>query len=303
MLRSGTMIATASLLVVGLTMVWAAEKKFEKKFTVSPGGTFTLRTDVGEVLITGTESNEVSVVANIRGREKDVNEFEVTADQTSSGVDVRGEGRGGTSWWGRSHDLEARFTVGIPKTYNVRASTAGGDVAVKTVKGSVKAETSGGDVEARQIEGDLHMETSGGDVRAERITGSVRMGTSGGDVEVAVVKGDVDVETSGGSIMVKDVEGRVSAETSGGDIVIGLAGANVGVNASTSGGNIEILVAKSVAADIDASTSGGAVVCDIPISVVGRIEEDHIKGTINGGGKLIRAHTSGGDIRIRAMGQ
>jgi len=66
-----------------------------------------------------------------------------------------------------------------------------------------------------------------------------------------------------------------------------------------SGGDIDITVAKDIAASIDASTSGGSVICDLPVTVSGRIEGDRIKGTINGGGNVIYAHTSGGDVRIR----
>ena len=62
-----------------------------------------------------------------------------------------------------------------------------------------------------------------------------------------------------------------------------------------------IAIAKSVAAMIDASTSGGDVICDLPVTVSGKISESRIKGTLNGGGELIYAHTSGGNVRIKPL--
>jgi len=76
-------------------------------------------------------------------------------------------------------------------------------------------------------------------------------------------------------------------------------GGNKGVHAETSGGNVEIAVASNVSANIDAATSGGSVECDLPVTVQGKIHESSIKGTVNGGGPLIYAHTSGGDVRIK----
>jgi len=72
------------------------------------------------------------------------------------------------------------------------------------------------------------------------------------------------------------------------------------VFAETSGGDIEIVVPKGVTANIDAATSGGSVHFDFPVTVSGQIDESHVRGTINGGGNLIHAHTSGGDVRFSA---
>jgi DUF4097 and DUF4098 domain-containing protein YvlB len=77
-------------------------------------------------------------------------------------------------------------------------------------------------------------------------------------------------------------------------------GPNKGVYAETSGGDIEIVVSKSVAATIDAATSGGSVHFDFPVTLSGQIDESRVRGTLNGGGNTIHAHTSGGDVRFRA---
>ena len=99
---------------------------------------------------------------------------------------------------------------------------------------------------------------------------------------------------------INNVDGKVRAETSGGDIVVSTSGDNKGIFAETSGGDIDITIEKSAKANIDASTSGGAVYCNLPITMSGKIDESEMRGSVNGGGNMIHAHTSGGDVRIRA---
>ena len=279
-----------------------ADRRFEKKFSVSPGGTFRLSTDVGSVTLTGGSGNEVSVVADLWGSERDVNDFEITADQTGSGVDVKGRNKHGHGWFGfGNNNVDVHYIISVPQEYNLDMSTSGGNVSISTVKGSVRGGTSGGNIDIMKVEGPVDMRTSGGNVRAEQISGKLNMETSGGEIHVAAVAGDVDVSTSGGNIALSDVDGKVRAETSGGDVHVRLKGANKGMYVETSGGNIELAMAKNSNASIDASTSGGDVTCDLPITMSGKISESRMKGTINGGGATVHARTSGGDIRIVAL--
>jgi len=66
-----------------------------------------------------------------------------------------------------------------------------------------------------------------------------------------------------------DVNGNVRAETSGGDVMVKVKNGTQGVHAETLGGDIDITVAKDIAANIDASTSGGSLICDLPVTVSG----------------------------------
>jgi hypothetical protein len=292
----------STLCLILATVSLSADRRFEKKFSVNPGGTFRLSTDVGSVAVTGTSNNEVSVVAELWGSERDVNEFEITADQTGSGVDVKGRSKRGHGFWNfGSNNLDIRYTISVPREYNLEMNTSGGNVSVSTVKGTVKGGTSGGNIDVMKVEGPVDLRTSGGNLHAEGITGKLDMETSGGEVRVTGVVGDVDVSTSGGDIRLSDVDGKVRAETSGGDVAVRLKSANKGIYVETSGGNIELAMAKNSNANIDASTSGGEVICDLPITMSGKISENRIKGAINGGGATVHARTSGGDIRIVAV--
>lgn len=278
----------------------AAQKKFEKKFQVPPGGTFLLDTDVGSVKVTGTAGNEVVIIAEMDGRERDLEQFTIDAVQTAGGVEVKATGKKDfwrfLSW----RDFRVRFTVTVPSSYNLNIQTAGGEIEAGNITGTVRGETSGGDIRLERVEGKTDVETSGGDIVVQTVTGDLRAETSGGDVKVKAVVGNVDAETSGGNVSIDGVDGKVRAETSGGNVSVRVTGPNKGVHAETSGGNITVAIGKNVGATIDASTSGGNVECDLPVTVTGKIHESRVKGSVNGGGNMIYAHTSGGNVRIKA---
>ena len=301
MYRSYFIPAIALMLALATGFATAEEKRFEKKFPVSAGGTLALTTDVGSVTVTGGSGPEVIVSALIEGRSSDVEKFVIEAQQVGTGVEVTGKMP--KSFWRflQGSNFDVSFTISIPRNFNVRLHTAGGNVSIANVNGTIEGETSGGDVALKQSEGTANLGTSGGDIHVESVKGDLVGETSGGNIRVKTVTGSVKVETSGGNISVEDVDGKVFAETSGGNVVLKVRGANKGIHAETSGGNVTVAIGKSVGATIDAATSGGEVECDLPVTVSGKISESRIKGTLNGGGELIYAHTSGGDVHIKAL--
>ena len=73
------------------------------------------------------------------------------------------------------------------------------------------------------------------------------------------------------------------------------------VKLETSGGGVTVRVAENSAFDLDAATSGGGVSSDLPVTVVGKIAHDHLKGPVNGGGKPVVLRTSGGSIHVKKL--
>jgi hypothetical protein len=300
-MRTSRLITVMAVVSIATTALFGADRKYEKKYQVSAGGTLVVNTDQGSVNVVGTGGSEVSILVELNGRERDVENFEITSEQTSAGVEVHGRrNKSGWSWLGGSN-LEAQFTISVPHEYHLKLRTSGGDVDVKDIKGRVEGKTSGGNVRTKTTEGAADLQTSGGDITAEELKGDLRAQTSGGDVRIKNIVGGVEAGTSGGNVSVSDVEGSVNAETSGGNVTVSVRGSNKGVHAETSGGNVTIAIAKTVGATIDASTSGGEVECDLPVTVTGKLKSTSIRGTVNGGGNTIYAHTSGGNVRIRGL--
>lgn len=273
-------------------------KKYSETFEVARGGTIRLDTDIGDVTVTGADVSTVDITVNVKGEERDVRDFAVKFNQTDQGVEVRGRYREDDGWHFEWRDFDVHYDVVVPNDFNVRVETSGGDIVVSALNGMVRGNTSGGDLDLSAIRGDINLQTSGGDIRLKEITGTVVMETSGGDIDGMTLRGDVSVETSGGNIDLRDVDGKTVASTSGGDVRLELL-ENKGVDASSSGGDIVIRFPGAAGADVRAETSAGSVHCDFPIQ--GTIDDGLLEGTINGGGRRVRAETSGGDISIRKI--
>ncbi len=253
---------------------------------------------MGDVTVTGGDVSSVQVTVNVRGDERDVEDFIVKFNQTDQGVEVRGRNRENDGWHFEWRNFDVHYDIVVPSEFNLKIETSGGDIVVSDIKGMIGGGTSGGDMNISGITGDVHLETSGGDIVLKNIDGTVVTETSGGDIDGTSLNGDVRVETSGGNIDLREVTGKTVASTSGGDVRMELL-ENKGVDASTSGGNIVIRFPGSVAADVYAETVSGSVNCDFPIQ--GTLEEGSLEGTINGGGQRVRAETSGGNISIRKI--
>ena len=263
----------------------AAEKTLDRTFSVSPGGALVVETDGGDVRVSASDANQVVVHMFFRGSEKDVEGTTLDAVQKGNGVTVTmKKEKHGWSWfsWG-NWSGEQIIEVKVPRRYEVNVHTGGGSVDLKDTEGVAILRTSGGDISANDVDGNLELKTSGGSIVADTI------------------KGDVDADTSGGDVRLLHIDGRIKANTSGGSVRCSLAGANRGISATTSGGDIEVSVPRGTTGNVDAGTSGGDIESELPITTT-TFKESRIAGTLNGGGEAIYAHTSGGSIRLRADG-
>jgi hypothetical protein len=259
----------------------AADKTLDRTFTVSPGGTLTVDADGASIRVSGADTNRVTVHMIARGSEEELSAL--TLDATQKGNDVTATMRRSKSgkWfnWG-SRNSESSIEVTVPRRYEISVTTGGGSIDLKDTVGSVKLKTSGGDVTARNLDGTIWLRTSGGQISAD------------------TVQGDVDANTSGGDVRLLNIDGNIKGHTSGGNVRVSLKGANRGITATTSGGNVELILPRGTSGTVSAATSGGHVTTDIPVTTK-VVKEGRLEGTLNGGGQPIEARTSGGNIRLR----
>jgi DUF4097 and DUF4098 domain-containing protein YvlB len=278
--------AIVVMLCAGLAPAQERESGYGHKtshFEVTKGGRLVVSVDGGDVRITPTEKNQVTV--DVTGGDDD--ELE-DLRMSASGNTVRVQN---TSDCG-SCDL--RYVISIPNRFDVDITTSAGNITIEgslsgkimgrtsagnirlgntegtvdmttsggniktgNVKGDLSVSTSGGDIVLGAIDGDADAGTSGGDIRIERVGKILRAKTSGGDVRIGDVGGEADVSTAGGTIVVGKVGGKASLKTAGGDIDI--ASANGSVNAKTAGGNLRLdeirgsIIAKTAGGDIEAT--------------------------------------------------
>jgi hypothetical protein len=272
-----------ALVLLAAGSAQAAEKSLNRSFAVSPGGTLTVDADSASVRVTANDSNQVSVRVRVTGSEDELSNMNLDAAPSADGVTVTlRRNRKGSSWfnwgsWNSDQDIE----VTVPRRYNVSVRTGGGGVDLRDTTGSA------------------NLRTSGGDVSAKNITGNVELRTSGGTILAEAIRGEVDANTSGGDVRLLNIDGKIRGNTSGGSVRCSLTGSNRGIVATTSGGDIELTLPRSVTGQLEASTSGGDVTTDLPVTTT-VVKDGRLSGSMNGGGERIEARTSGGSIRLRA---
>ena len=226
------------------------------------------------------------------------------------------------------------LTVTVPKSASVMITAGHGDVHLSSITGSVQVHFPNGrhDFSAHQIDGDLTSdgdindftlsEIKGkvtqtgeilGDVHVENVGGPIHLHTSITDLQVASLPGDltlnsddlrvteakglvhvsthskdVDLSQIYGDTWVQDRDGRISVEPAG----------NYAVDAKNSKGDVEVSLAPSAAASVNAHTHNGDIVSDYPIPSTD--EDDKTADfQVGSGGMRVSLTTDNGDIHIK----
>lgn len=206
--------------------------------------------------------------------------------------------------------------------------TGGGGIVVRHGNGKIVAETGGGSVRIESGSQEAVIETGGGGVEVRQCAGKVRVSTGGGSVDLSDVGGPAEIETGGGSIRLTSAKGHVHAETGGGGIELygvpsaraetGAGGITVKLvntggerrdsDLETGAGDITVYIASDVAITVRASVdmgNGHRITSDFPDIHVSS-EGDQwgpktlmAEGKLNGGGPVLKVHTSTGDICLK----
>ena len=153
--------------------------------------------------------------------------------------------------------------------------------------------------------------TGGGGISVEGSGGPVVAKTGGGSISVDGSGGPVVVKTGGGSISIEEARGYIEAKTGGGSITAELAIDDPEVDThctlETGGGDITIYLPAELQATIDAELRlkrpkrTYTITSDFPLEIEGDPDSSDrltARGTMNGGGGLIRLRTTNGDVRI-----
>ena len=318
---------TLALFTFAATGRAEVEDKITKSFAVSPGGQLSVDVDRGSIEIKTTDRGSVDIEVSRKVRGSDARAAEVLKDhvvtttQEGNNVEVRAEYKGlkASGWFGGSPQINVSYQISVPRKFDVNLKTAGGNLRVGDLTGKTQVRTSGGNLALEKIQGPVVGHTSGGNISAVGCQGPVDLKTSGGNLKLSEIEGDVTAVTTGGSIHAEKLNGRMVLRTSGGNINLAALRGSVEAKTSgghvnaellqqpagacsfaTSGGNITLTLTAEVAVDVDARTSGGRVSTDFPVATVvqGEQKKTELRGKINGGGPLLSAHTSGGNVRL-----
>ena len=134
-------------------------------------------------------------------------------------------------------------------------------------------------------------------------TMNVDVENTNGGIYLSDVSGKHQLDTTNGKISVTRCAGSLDASTTNGGIEAELTRVTKGqpMRFETTNGRIEVAVPANFAADIDASTTNGSIQTDLPVATQSA-GDNRLRGTINGGGTLLRMRTTNGGIALRTLG-
>ena len=254
------------------------------------------------IIINGKVQNESKSKLDPRVKEA-VEDFEVTFEHKDSDVRIEGKFKRGRKHWQKElNRLKIRFLLTVPQQYNVDLVTSSGGVSVADLDGDVRAKNSAGSLQFGKIKGTVWGRTSAGSINLTSSDSTVDVKTSSGSIKIGNVAGNVQAQTSSGSIRLSSVGGTVNARTSSGSIRASLAGQpRKACSLHTSAGSITVNLLSDIAVDVDAETSAGRVSTELAVASVirGKVPKNRLKGSINGGGPLLKLRTSAGSIRLK----
>ncbi|HMB92416.1 MAG TPA: DUF4097 family beta strand repeat-containing protein [Rhodothermales bacterium] len=181
----------------------------------------------------------------------------------------------------------------------ITLETSDGDILLGTVSADrINLRTSDGDLRARQLTGNVEARTSDGDIRFDMVdatTFSAR--TSDGDLTIDELHASQStVRSSDGSISLRRVTGSLDVSGSD-DIRLDLADPTT-ISVNSSDGDIDITAPASLSADV--YLRGDDVRIARSFSFQGNLQDERAEGNINGGGPMIEAKSSDGEVRLRA---
>ncbi len=153
----------------------------------------------------------------------------------------------------------------------------------------------GGSIDAKNCDGELRLSTSGGSLNLKDLKGEIKAITSGGSVMGRNVEGELIAHTSGGSIHLRDLSCSLETSTSGGNIDVSIKQLGKYVKISNSAGNIDITLPKNKGLDLDLPGRIGSTHFE---NFNGKIDENFLKGKLNGGGVPVTVDAGSGKVFI-----
>jgi hypothetical protein len=194
----------AALTFTGLAAVSAtAADDFRMTYKIGAGGTISIRNVSGNVVVSGYDGNEITVVGRREGADAHLVEVEDSSTSGSLQLKVR---------YPRNCDCDAsiNFEVRVPNAVSYlfrELSSASGNIEIRDVTGEVDARSASGNVDVDRVRGLVDARSASGNVNVGEVAGRVTARSASGNVNVAIVEldreGDMEFESASGNVEVR----------------------------------------------------------------------------------------------------
>lgn len=140
---------------------------------------------------------------------------------------------------------------------NVEGRTAGGEIRIGKIGGTLLCESRGGSIFVENVAGAARCETAGGEIVVKEAGGPLLLTNVSGNIEVDRAASTVEAHTGEGLIEVNQAGGEVIADTRGGSIQIGSAR---GAKCESAAGAIRV---KNASGPLNVQTVMGSILAEL----------------------------------------
>jgi DUF4097 and DUF4098 domain-containing protein YvlB len=283
------------------------EETLEETFAVDGPAVVDLTSDYGDVTVTGSEGDEVEVVARLilwgEDEEDARRQVDVQMTQRGNRIAIRVV-RSDRVYVGFASTRGSRvdFEIRVPAETSLKLLTDHGDLIVDGVTGAMELGTDFGGIEVEEVSGRVDAKSDSGDITLIGVS-------DGGDIEAetdfgALVLQDITAESliahsDGGDIQVENVtlDGALDLETNFGSVTVQDAEAER-IQTHSDSGDIQVEDATLDGA-LDLETNFGDVTANGVRASSYRMVSDSGNLTLNGCSGLLDLRTDFGSIEVR----
>ena len=260
--------------------VWSAR--------IGDGGTLTVKNIVGGITVTESSGDRVEVRAEkqMRGR-GDPSDITFDVQQSSSGATIctvyRGESACDEGRFSNTR-FSVRYTIAMPRGLRLRATTGNGELSV---------DRAGSEVELQHRKRRHSHRPNRWSRDARRRATAISRWRARAD---QCAHRRAMAAFSFRRRLVRCRRRRVTATSTCECGTLTNAG---DMNFTSGSGAVRVTLPSDFNGDVDASTGNGDLRTDFAIQLIGRLDPQHMRGTIGSGGRTIHLQTGNGTLEIR----
>ena len=266
------------------------ELVLERSFDLGPGGQLEIDVADADVQVTTGGGGAATVKVYVRARDIDWGrelvdrmDFQILAEGNTLIVEADHPHVEDHEWREHRGGAGIEVRVSIPARFDVDIRSGDGDISLGDLEGRISVHTADGDLSVGALRGP-----------------EIKLRTSDGDISAASLEAPrIDLHTGDGDVELRRVAGALEASTGDGDISVRLASSQ---EAQLRSGDGDVTVYTGRALGFEVDLSGETVSLGAGFQLEGTRGPGWARGSVNGGGPLLRARTSDGTVRFRIEG-
>ena len=283
---------TIAAIIPATASAQRAEGSFQRALTVGASPDVEISAGSGRIEVRAGSANRIEITGRIRAGDwgdgwfgggtrlspqERVRRVEASPPVEQSGNRIKIGYFTNDDW---RNNVSISFTVALPTSANVIARTGSGSQRIEGVSGSVESHAGSGSLTLKDIGSRLRASTGSGSISVDGVRGALHLTSGSGTVRAAGITGGVTASTSSGGLT---VEGELSDDW----------------RLSASSGSVSVHLPRRQGFEVDVTTGSGSIDVDFPVTVNGKVGRRSLRGSAQGGGRLLHVRTSSGRVSIR----